>query len=135
LSIAGAVASARDDEKERRMVFKVLAAASLLATTGVASAFTGKCLIEVESKIYLDGPCNIEVSQDGSFSVGAGENSRSDYFAYVHLGPAKGKASAYWNGERNEGSASVPLGDLERDLEDSACWRNHAARTRICAWQ
>ena len=112
-------------------MLKTLAAASLLvAFPGVATALTGRCVLEVDQKSYLDGPCNIEMSRDGSFSIGAGEQSRSEFFAYVHLAPAAVGATGYWNGPEAASHAHDSLGALSRD---GACWVN--SRARICAWR
>jgi hypothetical protein len=103
-------------------------AMSVLIVGGPALAKTGQCLIEVNGKTYLKGPC--EISMDGghgSFSVGAGAH-RSKYFAYVNLD--EGRAEGFWNGVEAETHAQESLGPLVRD---GACWKNRSAR--ICAYK
>jgi hypothetical protein len=117
--------------KGEREVLKTFAAASLLiALPSVAAALTGRCVLEVDRKSYLDGPCNIEMGPDGSFSIGAGEQSRSEFFAYVNLAPAAAKATGYWNGPEAASHAHDSLGALSRN---GACWVN--SRARVCAWR
>jgi hypothetical protein len=113
------------------MGIKAFAAAGLLvAAPGIASAFTGACLLEVDHKTYLDGPCNIELSIHGSFSLGVGEHSRSEFFAYVNLDPKAAKAAGFWNGPEAASHAHHSLGALTRE---GACWIN--SRARVCAWR
>ena len=107
-----------------------LVVGGLLLSGGGASAFEGKCLLEVGGTRYLDGPCNIEMSADGSFSIGAGETARSKFFAYVNIGPGASEAMGYWNGEEASDHAHADLGALARD---GACWVNSTAR--VCAWR
>ncbi len=113
------------------MVFRAIVAAGfLIGTAELAHAFPGECLLEVGRAVYLDGPCNIEMSADGSFSVGAGDLSRSEFFAYVSLTPTSGVAAGYWNGPEGESHAHYELGALRRE---GACWANGNAR--VCAWR
>jgi hypothetical protein len=116
--------------KAHVMVRTIGVAALLTCMCASAAAFEGECLIEVGSRSYLDGACNIEMSADGSFSVGAGDLSRSEFFAYVSLTPTSGIASGYWNGPEAESHAHYELGTLRRE---GACWANGNAR--VCAWR
>ena len=97
------------------------------ATPGLADE--GRCLIEVDGRTFLKGRCNIEIQPGGSFTVGIGDKSRSDYFASVNLG-GYGTAQGYWNGIGAESHAHSDLGVLKRN---GACWSNR--RARICAWR
>lgn len=101
---------------------------SILSPIRDANAFIGRCVLQVDRHYYLNGPCNIEFLGDGSFSIGAGERSRSKYFAYVNVDKSTGKASGYWNGEYGESHAHEDLGELVRE---GACWAN--TRARVCA--
>ena len=92
-----------------------------------ARAFMGRCLLQVDHRAYLNGPCNIEMLGEGSFSIGTGEN-RSRYFAYVLVDRATGRASGSWNGPSAASHAHEELGELTRQ---GACWVN--ARARVCA--
>jgi hypothetical protein len=91
----------------------------------------GRCLLEVGGKKYLDGRCNIEISSDGSFSVGTGDRGpASRFFAYVNKN-GDGRADGSWNGIRAGSHAHDSLGPLRQ--EGSACWVNSTAK--VCAWR
>jgi hypothetical protein len=107
------------------VIVRTIGVAALLTCLGAsAAAFEGDCLIEVDGRSCLDGSCNIEMRKDGSFTVGVAE-TRSDYFAYVTLGPEPGIAEGYWNGPEGGGYAHDALGTLRRE---GACWANGTAR-------
>jgi hypothetical protein len=94
-------------------------------------AFIGKCLLEVDGRRYLDGPCNIVMQRDGSFEIGTGERKRAQYFAVVFLSKdTPGLAEGWWNGRDGESHAHTPLGNLSRQ---GGCWTN--ARVKVCAWR
>jgi hypothetical protein len=112
---------------------RVAAAVVCLVALGWASdgfARSGKCLLKVDGRTYLDAICNIERSEDGSFSIGTGERSRSKYFAAVTVEPGAGRATGVWNGVTAESHAHEDLGTLTRR---GACWSN--ARATVCAWR
>ena len=92
-----------------------------------AQARPAKCLLQVEGKTYIDGPCNFEPSRkgDGSFQI-TGESGK--HFAYVYVEGDR-TAAAHWNGILGENRAHDPLGTLTRD---GACWSN--ATAKLCAW-
>lgn len=93
-----------------------------------ALAFQGKCLIQVDGKDYLKGPCEVEMlDKDGSFTVGASDTAPSDYFAYVVV-TSPGVADGSWNRDPKSTHAHSPLGELKRQ---GACWVNHKAK--VCA--
>ncbi len=64
------------------------------------NAATGECLLEVNSRSYMNGFCNIILERDGSFNIGADSNLRSKYFAYVLIDTEDGVARGYWNGQK-----------------------------------
>lgn len=107
-----------------------IVAGLILATANPSAAFEGRCLLVVDGTRYLEGTCNIELSEGGSFSIGAGETTRSKYFAFVNVEPGSAQASGFWNGEEAADRAHADLGVLERD---GACWVN--ATARVCAWR
>lgn len=98
------------------------------ATSGRAEE--GRCLIAVRGKTYLKGLCNIEIRAGGNFTVGVGEKSRSEYFAYVNPEGDPDRAQGYWNGRDAEINAGSDLGTLKRK---GACWSNRHAK--VCAWR
>ncbi len=104
----------------------VLVALAVLMA-GAASAAPGKCLLVVDGKTYLNGPCPIDLSKDGSFSIGTGP--RATYFAYVNV-DRPGFATGSWNEERGASHAHSDLGRLRRN---DACWVNE--RAIVCAWR
>lgn len=96
-----------------------------------ASASPGKCFLRVHGKIFLNAICNVEMNpDDGSFSIGTGEQNSSKYFAFVNIDPEKGVARGYWNGVEAESHAHEDLGILVRK---GACWENK--RAKVCAWR
>jgi hypothetical protein len=97
------------------------------ATPGRADE--GRCLIVVDGKAYLKGRCNIEIRPGGNFTVGAGENSTSEHFAYVNP-DGRDEAQGYWNGRDADSHAGSDLGTLKRK---GACWSN--SRAKVCAWR
>jgi hypothetical protein len=103
--------------------------ASLCAASHAAQAAPGDCYLSVGSFTYLDGPCNIDLQTDGSFSIGTGETTRSRFFAYVFL-DAGGKASASWNRVPDSNHADADLGAVVRQ---GGCWVNSQAK--VCAWR
>ena len=111
-------------------VSRFLAFVLLLLLPGGVDADMGRCYLEVDHKIYLQSQCNIEpVGAHGGFSIGAGETTRSRYFAYVQI-DENGTGSGYWNGPDGESHAGDSLGTLSRN---GACWED--ARAKVCAWR
>jgi len=115
-----------------RMLFAT--AAILTVAVSQATAFQGRCLLEVNSKKYINGPCDIVVfDKDGSFMIGTDE--KRGYFAYVNLddSPKAGApqtADGFWNEEPGVTRADSRLGTLTRD---GACWSNQTAK--VCVWR
>jgi hypothetical protein len=96
----------------------------LLAVPLGAAAKTGACFLQVDGQVYLDGPCNIEISDDG-FSIGAGDKKRSKYFASVSI--FDDATFGFWNGTPAASHAHQELGERK---QDGSCWTN--ARAKIC---
>ena len=99
---------------------------ALLATVlpGAAAARSADCLVNVMGKAYIDGSCDLQPGQGGSFRVQSGA-----YFALVSV---KGKdlAEANWSSERPDSKVLTPLGEVRRS---GGCWENPLAR--VCAWE
>jgi len=101
---------------------------ALTCWTAAAGAFTGRCVLQVEGKTYLNGPCPIVLDKGGDFSIGVDEKTPSKFFAMVSLSDRPGVADGFWNGPDAEGHAHYPLGTLTRQ---GACWVN--GNTKVCA--
>ncbi len=110
-------------------VLFAIAMSAVLVSVPV-QAKTGKCVLEVKHRKYLNGPCEVRIDEGGSFSIGAADTRAraSRYFAYVTI--SDGEAQGTWNGEDAETHAQEDLGVLKRD---GACWVNDNAR--VCAYQ
>ena len=106
---------------------RAIAIALAVLVSGAAWAAPGKCLLVVDGKTYLHGPCPVEVERNGSFSIGTGP--RASYFAYVNVDDGS-RAKGYWNETRGASHAHSDLGDLNRN---GPCWSN--ARAIICGWR
>lgn len=106
---------------------RALVLAVAMVASGAASAAPGKCLLVVDGRTYLNGPCPISVDADGSFSIGTGP--KPSFFAYVNVDP-NGVGVGSWNEERGATHAHSSLGDLKRN---GACWAN--AKAIVCAWR
>lgn len=94
-----------------------------------AAEVDGTCLLEVEGKRYIDGPCKIDLEGDGSFIATSYRGGAIAYFAYVLLDGGD-EATGYWNGDIGASHAHSPLGTLRRA---GACWQNAGAK--VCAWR
>lgn len=119
-----------------RMIFAAFAAAVLVmpASTAAQDGQTdiSRCIIEVDGKVWQDGPCRFaELGDDGSFSVqGKGGKKEPVSFAYVYPADGDVPAQGFWNGTQRGNHAHDRLGDL---VHDGACWTNE--RARVCAWR
>lgn len=109
-----------------RKIFIV--AACILSIPASAEIRTAQCLLRVDGKTYIDGPCPFDRDANGSFELG-GNGDGNPWFAYVVVAD-DGTARAYWNGYNGEpgNHAHTDLGIVTRD---GACWSN--ARAAICA--
>ena len=105
----------------------------LMLTPNVSHAenLIGKCYLEVHKTVYINQKCNIDLFDDGGFSIGTADESHTPlkYFAYVYP-DSKNKADGYWNKEKGSGHAHAPLGVLTRN---GACWSN--SKSKVCAWR
>ena len=106
---------------------RAIAVALMMLVAGSAMAAPGRCLLVVDGRTYLNGPCPVELLPGGSFMVGAGRGA--SHFAQVTVEGA-GSASGYWNEEPGATHAHSSLGSLRRN---DACWTNE--RAIICAWR
>jgi len=102
----------------------------LVGSSTEGRANEGRCLIVINGHTFLKGGCNIQIGAGGSFTVGVGDKSRSEHFAYVALDGGADAAVGYWNGVAAESHADEHLGPLKRK---GACWSN--GRAKICAWR
>lgn len=100
----------------------------LMGWSETALATSGRCTLQVDGKVYLNGMCNIEMEANGSFSIGMGDTTRSKYFASVDIDSATGVAHGMWNGKDADSHAHDDLGALKRK---GACWVNQ--RAKVCA--
>lgn len=119
----------------RAITLAMLTAAALLAAPSpqarAASEADGakrisRCLLEVDGRRYIDGPCLFAADDGGSFTISTIGTLR--YFAVLDL--SDDGARAFWNEEQGAGHAHTPLGPMVRR---GACWRNRSAK--ICAWR
>ncbi len=98
----------------------------LLLAAAPAVARPAICLVEIDSRTVIDGPCTFEPLDDsGSFEV---LSPSGDWFVYVTV-VEPGLADGHWNGEPGATHAHAPLGRLARN---DACWSNE--RATVCAW-
>src|SRR4051794_20050380 len=84
----------------------------------LAQADEVDCLFEVRGLTYLDGLCDAQFRQGGSFTLTGSEETSSPYLVSVKRNP-NGTATANWNGEPGGNDADHPLGTLTRS---GACW-------------
>jgi hypothetical protein len=85
-----------------------------------------RCRIQIADRSYLDGPCAIDLSEDGSFTVFQNRGGAGYFAMVIRDGPT---AKGYWNGSPDSAHAHDELGELRRE---GACWKNE--RAEICAW-
>jgi hypothetical protein len=112
-----------------RRILLLLCAFAVGFAPALVQAKTGRCVLKVKQKTYLDGPCEIRINNDqGSFTIGVGETHRSEYFAYVNM--EIDGAHGYWNETPESNHAHTSLGILKRH---GACWENETAH--VCAYR
>ncbi len=116
------------------LMFSAVASLALFAAPHGAWAFPAKCVLQVDGKTYLNGRCNVDAEDDGSFSVGTGPSqgagAASPYFAYVNiLADDRTSAEAWWNETPGSTHAHSSLGTVKL-ADDKSCWTNE--RTKIC---
>ena len=92
------------------------------------SAEISRCVLQVDGRGCIDGPCEFEGMPSGGFTIGVSDRVPMPYFAYISIDG--GVARGFWNEERGAGHAHSPLGALRRA---GACWINE--RARVCAFR
>jgi hypothetical protein len=115
------------DQNKVKTIPLILIACAVITAPALAFAKTGRCLLEVNRKAYLDGPCEVKIEKGGTFTIGVSDKHPLKYFAYVLMDDDG--AHGYWNEEPGATHAHSELGILKRD---GACWVNDTAR--VCAW-
>ena len=105
----------------------ILVALMLVAAIQPVSAMRGRCTLQVDGKSYINGPCDIDMQQGGSFQISP-VIKRGTYFATVQIDKDAGNAMGFWNGVNAESHAHDELGTLVRQ---GACWVN--SRAKVCA--
>src|SRR3954454_20999644 len=97
-------------------------------TIGAPATAAPTCLLEVDSKRYLEGLCT--VTEDGAGSWLIVRDRLSGPAATVQGNPIlNGRGDAVWTGPSGDGRLSEALGSVRRE---GSCWVN--TRARICAW-
>src|SRR3954451_13540997 len=86
------------------------------------------CLIEVDRKRYLDGPCTVTEAGAGSWLIV--RDRLMGQAATIKVDPIiSNRGDAAWTGPSGDCRLSEALGRLRRE---GSCWTN--AKARICAW-
>jgi hypothetical protein len=113
-----------------RPLIATVAIASIVSLLPIAPsrAADGRCYLEVDGRVYLHKICNIDSRRGIGLSIGTGDQSREQYFAYVQIGESPDHAQGYWNGPSAENRAHDGLGTLTRQ---GNCWIN--ARAKVCS--
>ena len=110
---------------KRPALLSVVVLAGALAAPATAAP---TCLLEVDSKRYLDGLCTVTEAGSGSWLIV--RDRLSGQAATVKVNPILGgRGDAVWTGPSGDGRLSEALGSVRRE---GSCWVN--ARARICAW-
>ena len=100
--------------------------AVLIAGTAPGFARTAKCLLVVDGKTYIDGPCDFTATKE-QFEISNRGTGKGLFFAIVDIEPEG--AEGFWNAERGATHAHSRLGPLKRQ---GGCWVND--RAKVCAW-
>ncbi len=98
----------------------------LLLMIAPASARTARCLLQVDGKVYIKGPCDFTATKD-RFQISNNRRGKALYFAMVDTEPDG--AEGFWNGTRGATHAHDHLGPMQRE---GACWVSK--RAFVCAW-
>jgi hypothetical protein len=124
-TIANAISDVNSSQQSLSAVSSSInSAAARIAAPSSAEAPTGTCRLQVEGVTYIDGGCEIELIQGGSFRIWTvGRTGPSA--TVVRRGP-NGLGS--WQPAPSQ--ATVDLGELQRK---GACWFNENGQ--ICAWK
>lgn len=116
-----------------RIVSAFGVAACMTMASSVGAEEISECVLEVHQAKFLDGPCNFESGDDGSFTIGVGDTAAqaSLYFAYIGIDENDPSlAFGFWNGFPPESKAHDQIGELSRD---GACWVS--ATAKVCAFK
>jgi hypothetical protein len=110
-------------------VMQTLFATSAVFAVAAAGAATsqGKCLLQVNGRTYIRGPCNVS-TEGGGLSIGTQPDTSRRPITYFAIVQPDGQG--FWNEERGANHAHTPLGTLTRN---GACWFNQKAK--VCAWR
>jgi hypothetical protein len=103
-------------------------ALALALAAGPALAKPGRCLVEIEGRRFVDGPCRVERNPDGGVHLrGDGPEPYT-----IRLGPEYAeRAPAFWSGRYGRGEHTrEPLGTVART--GPTCLAN--ARAKFCFW-
>ncbi|HRE20434.1 MAG TPA: hypothetical protein PKW21_05305, partial [Rhabdaerophilum sp.] len=80
------------------MMLKFLTAGmALFALQISAQARTARCLLQVDGKVYIKGPCDFTATKD-QFQISNARRGKVLYFAMVDTEPDG--AEGFWNGKR-----------------------------------
>ena len=116
----------------------LIALALLVAATPVSARTKYRCLLVVDGRTFLTGPCDFEpIDKDGSFMFRKKGNS---YFAYLLRYPDKAETWGSWNESPSSSHADASLGLMR---QQGACWINATrglsgggpGTNKICAWK
>ncbi len=111
-----------------RLIF-ALAFIALAGPAGAEGVHLPRCLLEVDGKTYVDGPCSFwREDVLGSFAISTFYREVGYYTAVVLVGTDK--AFGHWNKEPGSALLKGKLGYLRRDGD---CWVNENAR--LCTWK
>jgi hypothetical protein len=103
-------------------VLPLLAGAFLLPQA--AEARPADCLVVMEGRTYIDGPCEYESYPEGHFMVTLGRRSAR---VMVDIGFRGGHA--LYEDTSPDNREARAIGDVHRD---GSCWINRVGR--VCAW-
>ena len=87
------------------------------------------CVLEVNGKRFIDGPCPIVLGRDGNLTVGSNGSKSLPFWTMILLDPSeKDKAEGFWNESPGSSHAQSRLGDLYKKGD---CWVNNNARVCV----
>ena len=119
-----------------RRGFLLIGLALVVSATPASGRSKYRCLLVVNGRTFLSGPCNFEpLDKDGSFMFGQKGNP---YFAYLLRYPNETWGS--WNENPQSSHADASLGSMR---QQGACWINvtggfsggEPGTNKICAWK
>jgi hypothetical protein len=94
----------------------------------------GDCLLLVEGKSVISGPCEILVYSDGGLWIGAGRTKQPVRAVANINGVDKGRGNGAFNitDPNQPRKPALSLGTLAQE-QQGACWVNE--KVRLCAWK